>query len=119
MTETRLDETERTEFETRGPSLTEPLPLPEGRGGGHETRRAIQTQIRSIGIGTIRLLSDDGRGGLILQFDTKEEAYFRIEDVESKDVGRGYLKGRIVQYAKEQTDIGVRAREIVVLDQSS
>lgn len=80
-------------------------------------RRAMQKSLSDMGIGTITLVSDDGRGGIISLFDSKEEAYFQVEDIESQVTEQAHLRGRIVQFAKEHTKIGIRARDIIFLDQ--
>ncbi|MBN1484307.1 MAG: hypothetical protein JXA37_06250 [Chloroflexia bacterium] len=90
----------------------------QGQRSRRQQRSMQQKQAHDLGIGTIRLITEDGKGGIIAQFDSPEEAYFRVDDIEEESAlsERGLLPGRIVQFFKEQTDIGIRARDIVFLD---
>jgi cold shock CspA family protein len=68
-----------------------------------------------VGLGMVQLLSKDGKAGVIEQLDGSGEAYFDVTDLTS-EFDASQLQGRIVQFVKERSETGLRARRITVLD---
>lgn len=70
-----------------------------------------------IGIGTIRVLSDNREGGIIKELGSDEEVMFHVQDF-GEQVDPQSLEGMMVQYIRQNTDIGPRAKDITVIGES-
>lgn len=70
-------------------------------------------------IGTVEVVGKEGTSGVIRPWDSKgERVYFNVEDfaeeIDTADLER--LRGLIVQFVKQPSETGLRARRITVLD---
>ncbi len=83
-----------------------------------EPRRTRKARASRIGIGVVRSLSKDGLAGMISPLDGSEELYFDLSDDRYVDPEEIELQEKqIVQYIKEISERGPRAKGLVVLDE--
>ena len=71
-----------------------------------------------IGIGTVKVLSDNMEGGIISELGSDEEVMFHVQDF-GEQVDPGNLEGMMVQYVRQDTDLGPRAKGITVIGDSA
>jgi hypothetical protein len=67
-----------------------------------------------VGVGTIKLLSDNQEGGIITELGSDEELLFHVQDF-GEQVDPLNLEGMMVQYIRQDTDVGPRAKGITVI----
>lgn len=74
----------------------------------------MKKKVSDIGIGTVKVLSDNQEGGIIRELGTDEEVLFHVQDF-GEEVDPQGLEGMVVQYVRLDTDVGPRAKGITVI----